>query len=89
MGAQIRVFGQEHIEVTGVDGELVSMRTTVRLPDAGDEFVVGGRLRFMPESDLRDHLHRAGFGDVTIYCDLDSSPVSAASPELIVVALPA
>jgi SAM-dependent methyltransferase len=65
----------------------VSMRyVEERGGDPAQETTVAITMRWFWRFELEHLLHRAGFTDVVIYGDFDRSPVSQASPALVVVA---
>ncbi len=74
-----------HYDVTAVEGELVSYETQFDF-GPGDRVVAPSRLRFMPQDTLARQLAEAGFESLLWYGDWDRSPLTARSPEIIVVA---
>jgi SAM-dependent methyltransferase len=74
-----------HYDISEVAGELVTYETCIRFP--GDEqVVVPDTLRFMGQAELARFLTEAGLTGISWYGDWDGSRVSAASPEIIVIA---
>ncbi len=74
-----------HYDIAGTEGDRVTFETHFRFaPD--DTVVATTTLRFMSRDELAAFLYEAGFSDVTWYGDWDKSPISATSPEIIVVA---
>jgi SAM-dependent methyltransferase len=82
-----------HYDIRAVEGDLVTFETHFRFaPDdapgdpPGDVVVAPHTLRFMSRDELAAFLAEAGFADVAWYGDWDHSPVTPASPEIIVIA---
>jgi ubiquinone/menaquinone biosynthesis C-methylase UbiE len=74
-----------HYDIAGVEGERVTFETHFRFaPD--DTVVATTTLRFISPDALAAFLHDADFSNVTWYGDWDKSPISATSPEIIVIA---
>jgi ubiquinone/menaquinone biosynthesis C-methylase UbiE len=74
-----------HYDIASAERERVTFETHFRF--ASDDTVVATTtLRFMSCDTLAAFLQDAGFSNVTWYGDWDRSPISAASPEIIVVA---
>jgi len=74
-----------HYDIASADGALVTFETHFRF--APDDIVVAPTtLRFMSRDELAAFLRDAGFTDVTWFGDWDRSPISATSPEIIVIA---
>jgi SAM-dependent methyltransferase len=66
---------------------VVSYTLGYRFTRTGDEIIVPNALRFRSEPALRASLATAGFDVETVHGDWDATPVTAASPELIVTAV--
>jgi len=78
-----------HYDIRAVAGELVTFETHFRFgpDDPPDDVVVAPHtLRFMGRDALAAFLAEAGFAEVAWYGDWDRSPVTPASPEIIVIA---
>jgi SAM-dependent methyltransferase len=73
-------------ETTDVDLPLVTYDTISRNRSTGDTRSSSDTLAFRDESALRADVRRAGFTVISLYGDWDASPVTTASPELILVA---
>ncbi|MFE9424852.1 class I SAM-dependent methyltransferase [Kitasatospora sp. NPDC006697] len=73
-------------DVSGVDGEIVSITGTVALPDGTVLRVLTEDLRFLAPDALDAHLTAAGFEIEARYGDWARGPVDAASREIITVA---
>lgn len=74
-----------HYNVTSTDPTFVTFETHFRFaPD--DIAIATTTLRFMSRDELAAFLVEAGFTDIAWFGDWDRSPVSAASPEIIVIA---
>lgn len=71
-----------------VQGNLVTFDAARRSVRTGDVLTSTSTLRFIGPDPLRDMLAAAGFAIEGWYGDWDRSPVTAASPELIVLARP-
>jgi SAM-dependent methyltransferase len=72
-------------QTTGVEGELVTY--AIRFRFGPDDLVLShDTLRFIGRERLAALLAEAGFADLAWFGDWDASPVTPASPELIVVA---
>lgn len=71
-------------EVSRVADDLVSFRTTYRLPDR--EVVSAGTLRFPSRRTVERALRAAGFSRVAVSGDWDGSAPSERSPEIVVMA---
>jgi ubiquinone/menaquinone biosynthesis C-methylase UbiE len=74
-----------HYDIASADGALVTFETHFRFA-ADDIIVATTTLRFMSGDELAAFLHDAGFTDITWFGDWDRSPISATSPEIIVIA---
>jgi ubiquinone/menaquinone biosynthesis C-methylase UbiE len=74
-----------HYDITKAEGAFVTFETHFRF--AADDIVIAPTtLRFMSRDELAAFLEEAGFTDVAWFGNWDRSPVSAASPEIIVIA---
>jgi ubiquinone/menaquinone biosynthesis C-methylase UbiE len=74
-----------HYDVTSTDPTFVTYETHFRFaPD--DIIVATSTLRFMSREELAVFLRDAGFTDVTWFGNWDRAPISATSPEIIVIA---
>lgn len=74
-----------HYDIASAVGERVTFETHFRFaPD--DTVVATTTLRFMGRDALAALLQEVGFDNVTWFGDWDKSPISATSPEIIVVA---
>ena len=74
-----------HNDIASTGGTLVTYETHFRFaPD--DVRVTTDTLRFMKEAELAALLRDAGFTETTWFGNWDRSPVSPASPEIIVIA---
>jgi hypothetical protein len=74
-----------HNDIASATGNLVTYETHFRF--APDDIVVApDTLRFMSQAELAAFLRDTGFTDVTWFGNWDRSPISAASPEIIVIA---
>jgi SAM-dependent methyltransferase len=81
------VVWQRLIEVrTDGDGQRVRFETHYRFERTDDEVVVPSELRFRSKDELAATLDEAGFSVTQWYGDWSGAPLSADSPELIVVA---
>lgn len=74
-----------HYNISEVIGELVTYETCLRFPD-GEQVVVPDTLRFIRQAELARFLTEAGLTAISWYGDWDGSPVTPASPEIIVIA---
>ena len=74
-----------HYNVTSTDPTFVTFETHFRFA-ANDTAIATTTLRFMSRDALAAFLAEAGFTDIAWYGNWDRSPVSATSPEIIVVA---
>jgi ubiquinone/menaquinone biosynthesis C-methylase UbiE len=74
-----------HYDIAEADGALVTYETHYRF---GPDDVAVGRdtLRFVSRSELAAFLAEAGFTDVTWFGDWNRAPLTASSPEFVVVA---
>jgi hypothetical protein len=74
-----------HYDLAEADGAFVTYETHYRF---GPDDVSVGRdtLRFMSREELAAFLAEAGFFDATWFGDWDRSPLTAASPEFVVIA---
>ena len=78
---------EERIEATAdPQNGIVALTHRYRLAASGETIVGRSRIRFVARDHLERLLAQAGLSPITWYGDWDRSPVSAASPELIVVA---
>lgn len=68
--------------------ELVTFRSIRRSLATGQEWMSTSTLRFVGPDQLRAMLDAAGFAVESWYGDWNSSPVTAASPEIVVLARP-
>jgi SAM-dependent methyltransferase len=74
-----------HYDIAQAEGALVTFETHFRF--APDDIVVATTpLRFMSRDELAGFLREAGFTAIEWFGDWDRSPVSATSPEIIVIA---
>jgi ubiquinone/menaquinone biosynthesis C-methylase UbiE len=74
-----------HYDVTSTDPTLVTFETHFRF--APDDIVVATTtLRFMSRDELAAFLGEAGFTNITWFGNWNRSPISATSPEIIVIA---
>ena len=74
-----------HNDIAAIVGDRVTYETHYRFgPD--DTVIAHDTIRFLDRSTLAHVLHEAGFVDATWYGDWDRTPVSATSPEIIVIA---
>jgi hypothetical protein len=74
-----------HYNVTSTDPTFVTFETHFRF--SGDDIAIATTtLRFMSRDQLAAFLSEAGFTDMAWSGDWNGSPISAASPEIIVVA---
>ena len=73
-------------ETTGIDLPLVTYDTFSRNICTGETRSSSDTLAFRDESALRAEVRRAGFTVISLYGDWDTSPVTPASPELILSA---
>ena len=74
-----------HYDVTSTDRTFVTYETYFRF--APDDLVVAtSTLRVMSREELAAFLREAGFTDVIWFGNWDRSPISVASPEIIVIA---
>lgn len=76
-------------DVTGVDGDLVSFDEHHCFLASGEDVVSSSTLRFPELDQLTESLAGAGFAVEYAYGDWDRSTITAASRELILVALKA
>lgn len=74
-----------HFDTVSVEGEFVTYETRFRFPD-GTRSVATDTLRFLPQARLAAFLADAGFATAAWYGDWDRSPITATSPEFIVLA---
>lgn len=74
------------VEVTGVADGVVAFDAFTRFADTGETLVAHDRLRFRSLNEVEGSLLDAGFATPAVSGDWDGSPVTSASPELIVVA---
>lgn len=74
-----------HYDIAEADGAFVTYETHYRF---GPDDVAVGRdtLRFMSREELAAFLTEAGFTDITWFGNWDRSPLTAQSPEFVVVA---
>jgi ubiquinone/menaquinone biosynthesis C-methylase UbiE len=74
-----------HYDIASADGAFVTYETHYRF---GPDDVSVGRdtLRFMTQEELAAFLADAGFTEIAWFGDWDRSPLTAASPEFVVVA---
>jgi SAM-dependent methyltransferase len=72
-------------DVTDVSPPYVTFDTRYTFP-GGEESVTPSTLRFMDRAELAGHLESADFKTFEWYGDWDRSPLTADSPEIIVVA---
>jgi hypothetical protein len=73
-------------DTVSVEGEIVALQTSHAFLRSGELTVTTSRLRFRTLDALQRRLAGAGFHDIVAYGDWDGGPVTATSPELIVVA---
>lgn len=73
-----------HYEVTGVAEDIVTYETHFEF-GPGDRNVSIGRVRFVEAARLGQLLAEAGFVDLAWFGNWDRSPLSEASPEIIVI----
>lgn len=76
------------VDLREVSGELVTFKAVTRDVGRGQEWTSTSTLRFLPPDRLRAMVEEAGFAVDGWYGDWDRSPVTATSPELIVLARP-
>jgi hypothetical protein len=74
-----------HNDIASAAGDLVTYETHFRFAPH-DVVVTTDTLRFMRQAELAAFLRDAGFTEITWFGDWDRSPVSPASPEIIVIA---
>jgi len=74
-----------HNDIAAANGVLVTYETHFRFAP-GDVVVAPDTLRFMSRDELAAFLADAGFTALTWYGNWDRSPVSSASPEIVVIA---
>jgi len=74
-----------HNDIAAAAGNLVTYETHFRFA-ADDVEVTADTLRFMDQAELAAFLRDAGFTETTWFGSWDRSPVSPASPEIIVIA---
>jgi ubiquinone/menaquinone biosynthesis C-methylase UbiE len=74
-----------HYDVTSTDPTFVTFETHFRF-SADDVVVATTTLRFMSRDALAAFLSDAGFTDLTWFGTWDRAPISATSPEIIVIA---
>jgi SAM-dependent methyltransferase len=79
-GHPVRVF----TEVLAAEGRLVTFRNHFAFPDG--ELLSDSTLLFLSRPEIERHLAQAGFSSVDVFGDWSGGPVTAQSPEIIVIA---
>jgi len=74
-----------HYDIANADGAFVTFETHFRFAPS-DIVVAPNTLRFMSQTELAAFLANAGFTTLAWFGDWDRAPVTATSPELIVLA---
>ena len=79
---------ENHNDIATVAGDRVTYETHYRFgpgDSPGDVVIARDTIRFMGQDTLAALLRAAGYSELTWYGDWDRSPISATSPEIIVV----
>jgi ubiquinone/menaquinone biosynthesis C-methylase UbiE len=75
-----------HVSTRTIEPDLVELTSTARFPDSGETILTKSMLRFIDPEHLRALLESGGFRIEGWFGNWDRTPVTASSPEVIVVA---